>query len=376
MKFTINSKALLSRVVAAGKAIGNRPSISALGHFLFSLEEKAITITASDSDNIVVSRIEANDAEGRGRVCIDAKRITELLKAMPDCPVSFDIDESTLEVVIRYTNGKYKLVGTNAEYYPIDEAEEVNLKGSFSMPTSQILNVIDKVGFAVSEDEIRPVMNGIYWDITDDAITFVATDTHVLAKYRSTRTAPGATMSFILPGKALPLIRAFISKQADVELKVSERFVIFEGDDFKVRITLLNGRYPDYNRVIPTSQPISIIVDRMDFINAINRVSICADAQSSLLRVKIGDGVLDATAQDMSFNIGGEERIACDYYGEPMELGFRSSYLKGVLSAMNTQNIVMKLKSANLPGVFVPAENDEYGELTLLCMPMSIQQTA
>jgi len=182
-------------------------------------------------------------------------------------------------------------------------------------------------------------------------------------------------MSFNLPSKSIALIRAFIGKQSDVKLTVSERFVIFEGSDFKVRSTLYNGTYPNYNRVIPVNQPISITVDRMDFANAITRVAICADAQTPVLRLKIGDGKIDIVAQDISFNIGGEEKVTCDYNGTPLEIGFSSTYLKGVLNAMNTQNVVIKLSDASRPGLFLPAENDEYGELTLLCMPMNIQTT-
>jgi len=345
-----------------------------LSNFLFVLEGNVLTITASDSDNVVVSRITVNDAEGAGKVCIDAKRVTELLKAMPDCPVSFDINDATLAVVIRYTNGKYNLSGLPGAEYPMADIDDSQTKGSFTLPASQILNAVDKVGFAVGNDELRQTLNGIYWDITEDAITFVATDSRVLAKYRSTQTAPGVTMSFNLPGKSVSLIRAFIGKQADVKLTVTERAAVFEGDDFKVRTTLYNGRYPDYNRVIPTNQPITVNIDRMDFANAITRVSICADAQLSLLRLKMTNGTLDVMAQDMSFNVGGEERITCDYAGDKLEIGFSSSYLKGVLNAMATQNIVMKLSTPDRPGLFLPAENDEYGELTLLCMPMSIQQ--
>lgn len=375
MKFTINSKALLSRLVAAGKAVSNRPSISILGNFMFALDGKTVTITASDTDNVVISRIEANDAEGAGSVCIDAKRVTELLKAMPDCPVVFDIDDSTHAAIIRYTNGKYNLSGLPTIDYPIGEADETEVKGVFTMPASQILKALDVVGFATSNDELRPMLNGVYWDITEDAVTFVATDTHVLAKYRSTQTAPGKVMSFNLPSKSIALIRAFIGKQSDIKLTVSERFVIFEGSDFKVRSTLYNGMYPNYNRVIPVNQPISITVDRMDFANAITRVAICADAQTPVLRLKIADGKIDIVAQDISFNIGGEEKVTCDYNGTPLEIGFSSTYLKGVLNAMNTQNIVIKLSDASRPGLFLPAENDEYGELTLLCMPMNIQTT-
>lgn len=378
MKFSINSKILLSRLVASGKAINNRPTISILGCFLFSLEEsesdiKTLSITASDVDNTVISRVGVSAAEGSGKVCIDAKRITELLKSMPDCPISFNIDEESKTVIICHPKGKYNLSGLSANEYPLNDKVDPNtIVGSFSLPASQVISAFDKVSFAVGNDEIRPQMKGILWDIKPDAITFVATDTHVLAKYRSTQTAPGVETSFILPGQSLSLIRAFIGKQAQINVTVTNKIVVFEGADFKVLSTLLNGNYPNYNRVIPQNQPIIITVDRNDFADAINRVSIFADNQNSLLRFKISTDRMDAIAQDLSYNVGGEECIACEYVGNDAEIGFNSSYLKGIINVLNTQKIVIKILSHDRPGVFIPQENDEYGELTLLCMPVTI----
>lgn len=323
-----------------------------------------------------MSRIEVSNAEGNGKVCIDAKRVTELLKAMPDCPVSFDINDNSLAIVIRYTNGKYNLSGLPGVDYPLsDDIDAAEILGSFNIPSSQILSAFDRVGFAIANDELRPQFNGILWDVKEEAITFVATDTRALAKYRSTQVAPGTEMQIILPGRSISLLRAFIGKQADIKLSASNRAVVFEGNDFKVRAVLLNGRYPDYNRVIPQDNPISVVVDRNDLTNAVTRVSICADSQMSLLRFKLSPGTLDVIAEDLSFNVGGEERIACDYNGNAMEIGFSASYLKGILNTLNTQKIVVKLSSPDRPGVFLPAENDEYGELTLLCMPMSISKS-
>lgn len=374
MKFSINSKTLLSRLVAAGKAINNRPTISILANFLFSLEGKVLTIVASDSDHTIVSRIAVNDdVEGSGSVCIDAKRVTELLKAMPDCPVSFSVNENTMEVNIRYTNGKYNLAGVKGEEYPInDKMDESEIVGVIEMPASQVLSAMDKVAFAVASDELRPQFNGILWDIAEDSITFVATDTRVLAKYRSTQTAPGIKTEFVLPSRVFPLIRAVIGKQASVKLTIGKRCVALEGEDYKVQTTLLQGRYPDYNRVIPVNPSIQINVNHDDFANAITRVSICADAQNSMLRLKISANAIDASAQDYNYNMGGEERISCECEGGDIEIGFNSSYLKGVLNTITTQNMIIKLSEASKPGLFLPAENDEYGELTLLCMPISL----
>lgn len=373
MRFTINSKILLSRLVASGKAINNRPTISILGCFLFSLEDNVLSITASDAENTVVSRVDVADADGKGKVCIDAKRVTELLKSMPDCPVSFNVDDNTLGVVIRHPKGKYNLSGHPGNEFPItDDIDQSAVICSFTLLAQEVISAFDKVGFAIGNDDIRPQMNGILWDIKPDAIIFVASDTRVLAKYRNTQTAPGVETSFILPGRAISLIRAFIGKQTEVKLTATNKAAVFEGVDYKVRTTLLKGKFPDYNRVIPQNQPITIVVDRNDFLDAISRVSICADNINPLLRLKLSSNRIDAIAEDFSYNVGGEECISCDYSGGEMEIGFSSSYLKGLVNSLVTQKMVIKISTPDRPGVFTPAENDEHGELTLLCMPVNI----
>lgn len=379
MKFTINSKVLLSRLVASGKAIGNRHAISILGCFLFSLEEtadgvnKMLSVTASDTENTVISRVEVSDADGCGKICIDAKRVTELLKSMPDCPVSFNIDETKMTVIIRHPKGKYNLSCFPGINYPLkDNIDPATVTGSFTLPVSQILSAFDKVGFAFSDDPLRSFLCGIYWDIKPDSITYVATDTRVLAKYRNTQIAPGVETNFILPGRSMPLIRAFISKQSEVKVTVTNKMAAFEGVNFKVHTTLLNGKFPDYNRVIPQNQPVIVAVDRNDFMDAINRVSVCADNQNPILRLRLTTNRIDATAQDINFNVGGEECISCEYSGNEMEIGFSSSYLKGLVNSLTVQKMVMKLSTSDRPGLFTPAENDEHGELTLLCMPVHI----
>lgn len=372
MKFTINSKALLSRLVAAGKAIPTRVTMQILSNFKFELEESTLTITASGNDNTVVSRIQVENAEGNGSVCIESKRVIELLKAMPDCPVTFSVEDVSIK--IRYANGRYNLTGIEGNQYPLDnEVDTINVKAEFDMPASQVLNAMDKVAFAISSDELRPQMQGIFWDITPEAIVFVATDTRVLAKYRSTQTAPGVETSFILPGNSFSLLRAFLGKAANVKIRLTDRGVFIIGDDFSLRLALYNGKFPAYNRVIPQNNDITITVDRMDFTNAIQRVAICADTQSALLRLKIEDGTLNAVAQNIDNCIDGEERINCELNGKPMEIGFSAPYLKNILNAVSTQNIIIKLSDPSRPGIFVPSENDEFGELTLLCMPMCLQ---
>lgn len=376
MKFTIKSKSLLSVLTASGKTISNKPAISILSNFLFVLDGNTLTITAADSETVVTSRIAVEDAEGVGSVCIDARRITELLKAMPDCPIVFNINPDNYSVVVRYTNGKYNLTGLSGAEYPLsDEINPDDIVGSFVIPSSQIINAFDKVGFAVSDDDFRPMMKGIYWDITKDAVNFVATDTRVLVKYRSTQTATGCEMNFILPGMVVPTVRAFIGKQADVKVIATDRAIVFQGDTFTIRAPKLQGRYPDYNRVIPSADTHTQLatIDRNDLLNAITRVAVCADTTHSLLRLKFASGTLKITAQDINFNVGGEESIACEFNNGDLEIGFNSINLKAVLNSIATQNVFIRMRDAACAALFLPSENDEHSEQFVVLMPMSIK---
>lgn len=371
MNFTIDSKTLLARLLAAGKAVNSRPSIAILSSFLLELHDTALTVTATDLEKTVVSTMTADSAEGGGRVCVDVRRVTELLKAMPQGPVRFDVADD-LTVTISYARGRYKLMGYDAKEYPDADESGDDMVGTFTMPSQQLLAAIDKVGFAVGTEELRPQLHGVFWDITEDAITFVATDTRVLAKYRSTRTAPGLACSFILPSHAFGLVRAFTGKEPEAEVRVTCRAVTFSGPGYKVRTARIKGVYPNYNRVIPVDQPITVTADRPDLADAVGRVSLCSDSSTPLMRLRIADETIHVTARDASFNVGGEERVACKCEGGRIEIGFNPVYLGKLLGSLATKNVVMKFSDSSRPAVFLPSENDEHGELTLLCMPMTI----
>lgn len=376
MKFNVKAKTLLAQLVVVGKAIAPKSALQILSNFLFEVADGNLTITGSDTDNTVTTNIPVENADANGKFCIEAKRLTELLKALPDCNVTFMVNDATHEVRIKYEKGKFDLTAHPGSEYPLtDEIKPESIVGTLTMPTTQILNALDKVGFATSTDDLRPQMQGVLWDVTEDAIIFVATDTRVLGKYRSTQIAPGIVCNFILHSRAIPLVRALISKESNVTITITDNAIFFKGDSFKMRTCKVNGRFPDYNRVIPVNSPFSMEIDRTDLADAVDRVSICADPTHSLIRMQISPMDVLVSAQNINFNTSGSESVGCTYNGENMEIGFSASYLKNVLKAMDTRTITLKLTDNTRPGLFLPSENDEFGELTLLCMPMSLQST-
>lgn len=372
MKFTINSKSLLSRLVAAGKVIPAKTVLQILNHFKFVLEGTQLTITAFGNDNAVISRIQVDSAEGEGSVCVDARRITDLLKGMPDCPVLFTVEGANVN--IRYANGKYNLSGVDGSEYPlVDNLDAADIIASFSVPSSAVLSAFDKVEFAISKDELRPQMTGVLWDVHPESITFVATDTRVLAKYRTTNITPGVEAQFILPGNAIPMVRALVGKDTAVKVFLTGKGVFFTGDDYSLKLSLCKGKYPDYNRVIPMNNNNVITADRVDLLNAIQRVSVvCSDRRSPMLMFKMQDGFLDIVGTNIELNMNGEERISCSLNGSPVDIAFDANYIKNTINAIPSHKVVIRLDSQARPGLFLPSENEEHGELTLLCMPMNV----
>lgn len=374
MKFSIQSKILLNKLTAVGRVIPNKSPIAILSNFFMELKGDTLVIAGSDQDNVVVVSVKVDEAEGSGKFCIDAKRILALLKAMPDNIVNIEVDNKTYAVKIKYTNGKYNFIALNAEDFPIDGniPKSQEPLASLLLPSAQILKALDKVSFAVSSDDFRVNLQGVCWDIAEDAITFVATDTRILAKYRTTQTAPGATCQFILPVKTIHLLRNIIGKDADVKIVVNERSVSFIGKDFNIRSCLITMKYPDYNRVIPKDNNFVMAIDRQSLQDAVNRVSICAEIGNPLIKMTISpmDVVLEAT--DLSYNTGASEVVPCEYVGDDMKIGFSAEYLSSLLNAIGTNNIQVRLSGQNRPAVVLPSENDEFGEFTLLLMPMSI----
>lgn len=373
MKFSINSKVLLSRLSAASKAILNKPTVAILGCYRLKAEGGLLTITASSVENTISTSVALDSNERSGEICLDAKRFLELVKSIPDGPLVFEADLDSLAVSLRYSSGRYKITGyPGAEYPSLSDANSDTTLGKVRMTGSHILSALDKVACAIGNDDYRPQFKGVYWDITSDAITFVTTDTRKLAKYRSTLVKPGLTMNFILAAHALPLLRAILPTATDVEVSQTPTSIVFEADDFKLTTAKINGRFPDYNRVIPSEFAKIVTVDVKSFVQTIARVGNCADSANPALALNLHRGYIDASARDLSLHISAEERVACDYDGPDFAIGFGSDNIESIVGVINTPRVVIKLNDASRAALFLPSENEEHGELTLLCMPMTI----
>ena len=373
MKFNVSSKTLYSYVSAVSKVINSKNALTILNNFLFELSDNTLTITASDLENTLVAHLEVMDAEGEGKFCVDARRMVDLLKEMPDQGISFDINDDNLAVEIVYPSGNYSFIAINGNEYPsnesVDESTDII---EFTCPTEQIIKGIDNTLFAVGNDDLRPQMMGILWDIKPDAITFVATDTRKLVKYRNAMSAPGVEGSCILPIKPATVIKNVFAKEDEVKVMLEPKSATFESPSYKFNCRFIKGSFPDYNRVIPVKNPYVITVDRQSFLNAVRRVGVFVDQGHGLVKFKIEKDQLTMKATDNNFCTSAREVVPCDFTGTEMIIGFSAPYLIEIFNTISTTDILIKLSDPSRPGVFVPSENSENSELLMLLMPMTV----
>lgn len=373
MKFNVPSKTLYSTVSAVSKVINSKNALTILNNFLFSLDGNILTVTASDLENTLVARVEVMEAEGSGCFCIDARRIVDLLKEMPDQGITFDINDDNLAVEITYPSGNYSFIALNGAEYPANEPRDEDADVlSFTCPTEQLIKGIDNTLFAVGSDDLRPQMMGILWDIKNDGITFVATDTRKLVKYQNSLSAPGCEGSCIIPVKPATVLKNVFAKEEEVKVTIEPKSATFESPSFTFNCRFIKGNFPDYNRVIPTNNPYTLTIDRQSFLNAVRRVGVFVDPGHGLVKFKLTPNEIIMKATDNNFCTSARESVPCDFTGNEMVIGFSAPYLIEIFNTLSTREIMIKLSDPSRPGVFLPSENEKDSELLMLLMPMTV----
>lgn len=374
MKFNVASKALYSTLSGVSKVINAKNTISILDNFLLKVVDDSLEITASDSENTLSARLPIKNVEGEGRFCLNARRITDMAKELPDVDVEFEINDNTLATKISFPGGNFDIVALDGDQYP-ETIETTSAEESLKMvcPATQILNGVENTLFAVGTDEIRPQMMGILWDIKEDGITFVATDTRKLVRYIDRTSAPGITASCIVPVKPSIILKSLLDKEADVNVTISSRSAVFETEDITLNCRFIKGNFPDYNRVIPTNNPYTVTVDRSAILTAVRRVSVCADPGHGLVKFRFTPTRVEMKVDDPNVDSFAHEEVPCDFTGEQMVIGFCSAYLLEIFGILSTSNVILKLADPSRPGVFQPEENAENTDLVVILMPMTVQ---
>ena len=373
MRFVVSSTELLKHLNAISRVISSKNTLPILDNFLFKLEGTRLEVTASDLETTLITQMTLDSVEGEGVVAIQAKILLDTLKEFPEQPLTFKINLETMSVELLSLNGKYSVPAQNGEDFPaLPQLNETHYRISVSHDV--MLNGINKTLFATADDELRPVMNGIFVELSADAMTFVASDAHKLVRYKRLDAKSEVEASFILPKKPASLLKNLLPKEDfDVKLQFDEKNAVFTLTGFKMVCRLVEGRYPAYNSVIPLSNPNKLIIDRLEFYNTLRRVSVFANQASNLVRLKLTATQMIVSAQDIDFAISAVETIKCDYDGQEMEIGFKSTFLIEILSNLSSGDVRMALSDPSRAGLLLPAETESENEdVLMLLMPMMI----
>jgi DNA polymerase III subunit beta len=374
MKFVISSTELLSHLQAISRVISNKNTLPILDNFLFQLADNELKITASDLETTLITSIKLENVTDEGSIAIPARILTDTLKEFPDQPLTFDINNDTFGVVITTENGKYNVVGQNGEDFPQLPVIKDDQKTSIKLTAGVLLSGITKTLFATADDELRPVMNGVFIELYPDNMTFVASDAHKLVRYRRNDVKAENEASFILPKKPASLLKAILPKEEnDVVLEFDDKNAFFTLSNYKLVSRLVEGNYPSYNSVIPTNNPNKLTIDRLELYNALKRVALFSNQASNLVKLDLKGNQLNVSAQDIDFSISANERLNCQYEGDDMEIGFKSSFLIEILSNIASTDVLVELSDPSRAGILFPAEKENDDEdVLMLLMPMMI----
>jgi DNA polymerase-3 subunit beta len=374
MKFIINSHLLLKKLQSLSGVINSSNTLPILDDFLFELDENLLRITATDLETTLVMTMEPSMADEPGRITIQAKLLLDFLKYLPDAPLTFTIDQSTLAVEILSSEGKYRLSGHNADDCPL--LPELIETTCVELSSSLLASGISKTVFATGNDELRPVMGGVFFEFTPDYITFVATDAHKLVRYRRTDAAVGISTSFIVPRKPLNVLKNLLSTEeipVQVEYNVTNASFAFQG--VKLYSRLIEGKYPAYEAVIPRDNQNKLVVDRLSFINSVKRLSPFANQSTHQVRLRISGQELLMNAEDIDFSNEGIERLKCSYEGEDMEIGFNSRFLLDMVTNLDSEEICFELSGPTRAGIILPVNAENKDEsILMLVMPVMLAQ--
>ncbi len=372
MKFTVSSSALLSLLATTGKVINSKNTLPILDYFLMELKDGELKVTASDLETTLIGTLKVDNVEREGMVAAQSKLMLDVLKECSEMPLTFDVDNGTWEIKISWKSGNSSIPGANPVSYPTVQtlSEE---KTDIALDVDTLVNGINKTIFATADDELRPVMNGVFVSLEPQSLTCVATDAHKLVKY-TTDCECGTTASFILPKKPANLLKTMLLREdGAVQMSFDKNNAIFTLSSSTLICRLIEGNYPNYNAVIPTENPNKMLIDRIELVNGIKRVKVCANPTTNLIRLDIADNKATLTAQDLDFYVSANESLSCSYEGEPITIGFKSTFLIEILSNIETPTVLVELADSTRAGVFKPVYDDKQSSSTLmLLMPMMI----
>ena len=370
MKFTLSSSALSSRLQTLAKVINSKNSLPILESFLFQVHNGQLTITASDSENVMQTSLALDQFDTDGNFAIPSHTVLDAVKELPEQPLTFEVNMNTYEVTAGYQNGQYQFTAQNADEYP-QTAPMQNDVHAITIDAAALNNNINRTLFATDNNEIRPVMNGIYFDLTTDCLAFVASDGHKLVRCRDYAIKSETPAAFILPKKPAMLLKNVLDKDSgDVVIKFNSSSAEIQFAEGKLSCRLIEGNYPNYNAAIPNDNPNELTIDRKSLLSAIRRILPFASMSSQLIRFRLEAGMLELSSEDIDFATRAKESLVCEYTGSPLQIGFRGDFFTDILNSIDTDELKIKLGDPSRAGIVVPSKQPENEDVLMLIMPL------
>ena len=376
MNFIVSSSYLLKNLSSISGVITSNPVVPILENVLFEIDNGNLLITASDLQTSIMVELQVESKEN-GSVAIPAKILIDTLKNLPEQPVTFSIDESNYNIEINSDNGRYKLAGENSADFP--KVPEISDGYSFNLNSNTLGTAIGNTIFSTSTDELRPAMTGVFLRLSSKSCTFVSTDGHRLVKYiRTDIKGDEVDHDMIIPRKSLNLLKSIIpsddKNEISIEFNASNAF--FSYDNISMVCRLIDERYPDYENVIPSDNSNNITVDKSEILNSLKRISIYANKTTNQVRLKVSGSEILISAEDLDFSNEANERISCDHDGSDIEIGFNAKFLIEILSNILSDKVIFKLSKPNRAGLVLPEDIEDDEDLTMLVMPVMLNDNA
>jgi len=371
MKFIVSSSQLLKQLQHIAGVISANTVLPILEDFLFEVEKNKLNVVATDLETVIRVQLDI-EAKDSGKVCIPAKILMDSLKNIPDQPLTFNIDKN-YAVEITSDNGKYKVMGENPDNFPKEPSADDTT--NFTMTASALITAINKTLFAVSNDDLRPAMTGVYFELNKDYVQFVATDAHRLVRYKRTDANASKADSFIVPRKPLNLLKAALPDNDDeITISYNSNHLFVKQGTTQMSCRLIDARFPDYKVVIPGDNPYKMIVSKSDFQSALRRVNVFSNKSTNQVVLNISGSELQLAAQDVDFSFEGNERMKCQYDGEDIAIAFNARFLIEMLNAADSDEVRLELSTPTKAGIIKPTEADDNEELLMLVMPLMLNQ--
>ena len=370
MKFIVSSSQLLKQLQVLGGVINSNNTLPILDNFLFELSENQLKVSASDLET-TMSSVVTVESDSKGSIAISARLLLDTLKTFPDQPLTFKTEgDSTIE--ISSDQGKYDMAYFNGAEFP--KSVSLPSPSKTVMPANVLATAISKTIFAAGNDDLRPVMSGVFFQFSSESLTFVATDAHKLVKYSRTDVTAAETAEFIMPKKPLNLLKGILGgSDSEITIEYNDANAKFTFENVVLVCRLIDGKYPNYEAVIPKENPNKLTVDRASFLNSVRRVSIFSSKTTHQIRLKMAGTELNISAEDLDYANKADERLSCDYQGDDMQIGFNSRFLSEMLNNLQANDVLIEMSLPNRAGILTPIDGTDEGEqVTMLVMPVML----